>query len=108
MHGDISAYLLHPFISLISSYTPLIPLYNPLHLLQAHRAQLAHELAEEGFDVLVTSYSYFEGDSAAQVADPKYPLLGVIAKEHEARKARLHVTCTRRWPTVSYRVRGDC
>ena len=49
---------------------PLISPYNPLHLLQAHRAQLAHELAEEGFDVLVTSYSYFEGDSAAQVADP--------------------------------------
>ena len=39
---------------------------------QAQRAQLARDLGEQGFDVLVTSYSYFEGDSAAQVADRRF------------------------------------
>ena len=42
---------------------------------QAQRAQLARDLGEQGFDVLVTSYSCFEGDSTAQVAHP--PVLGL-------------------------------
>ena len=67
---------------------------------QAHRAQLARDLAQEGFDVLVTSYSYFEGDSAAQVADRNFLWLGLGSGLGLGLGATLTLTLTR-WRTAT-------